>query len=174
MKNLAKSILNYYSTYNETRFRFDTRINFPWTNDDRTLDIPFFPDVAKNMLNEIQAGRRINLLIHPEEHSISLDKNAFIEELSTEAQNLFSLLPDTFAPSDQDAANALRQFNLELRKKVQAIQYNMQTQKIAELQNLHGTSYQPKTSFNPSINEQLIYDSIQREINVTTEIGLFK
>jgi len=174
VKNLAKSILNYYSTYNETRFRFDTRINFAWTNDDRTLDIPFFPDVAKNMLNEIQAGRRINLLIHPEEHSISLDKNAFIEELSTEAQNLFSLLPDTFAPSDQDAANALRQFNLELRKKVQAIQYNMQTQKIAELQNLHGTSYQPKTSFNPSINEQLIYDSIQREINVTTEIGLFK
>jgi len=71
VKNLAKSILNYYSTYNETRFRFDTRINFAWSNDDKTLDIPFFPEVAQNLLNEIKDGKRINLSIHPEEHSIS-------------------------------------------------------------------------------------------------------
>ncbi len=174
MKNLAKSILNYYSTYNETRFRFDTRINFAWSNDDKTLDIPFFPEVAQNLLNEIKDGKRINLSIHPEEHSISLDRRAFIDEVSREAKGLFSRLPETCDPANQETNNALRQFNLDLRSKVQAIQYNMQAQKIAELQNLHGTSYQPKTSFNPSINEQLIYDSIQREINVTTDIEHFK
>jgi len=49
MRAFAKSILNYFAAYTETRFRFSRKLPFEWTEDALTLDMYVFtgsPPVA--------------------------------------------------------------------------------------------------------------------------------
>ena len=39
MKNFAKSILNYFAVFNETRFRFSRKLPYEWSDDSFTLDL---------------------------------------------------------------------------------------------------------------------------------------
>jgi hypothetical protein len=39
MDKFTKSILNYFATYTETRFRFQTKISYKWTDDLLTADM---------------------------------------------------------------------------------------------------------------------------------------
>jgi uncharacterized protein len=42
MKNFAKSVLNYFAAFNETRFRFSRKLPYEWSNDSFTLDLSIF------------------------------------------------------------------------------------------------------------------------------------
>ena len=51
MKNFAKSILNYFAAFNETRFRFSSKLPYEWSNDPFTLDFSVFPAFEKQLLD---------------------------------------------------------------------------------------------------------------------------
>ena len=56
MNKLPKEILNYFATFTETRFNFRRLINYKWTNSELTLDLSFFPEFQRTLLNKIEAG----------------------------------------------------------------------------------------------------------------------
>jgi len=53
MKKFAKSILNYFATYTETRFNFRKKIDYKWTDDSLTSDLSVFPDFQKKILDAL-------------------------------------------------------------------------------------------------------------------------
>lgn len=174
MHNLTKSILNYYSTYNETRFRFDTKIAFAWTDDDLTLDIPFFPEVSDKLLSTVLSGNKINLQINPKEYSINLDKDLFIKNL---LDGFTRLLNEAQVPPTEELEayrSSLKDLNLNLRNMVKQILFKMQKDKIDELQALYQTTLKSRTSFNPNIIDQAIYDKLAIEIQHNTDFDSFK
>jgi len=174
MQNLTKSVLNYYSTYNETRFRFDTKIAFAWTDDDLTLDIPFFPDVSDKLLSSVLSGNKINLEINPKEYSINLDKDIFIKNL---LDGFTRLLNEAQVPLTEELEayrSSLKDLNRNLRDIVKQILFKMQKDKIDELQSLYHTTLKSRTSFNPNIIDQAIYDKLAIEIQHNTDFDSFK
>jgi len=174
MHNLTKSILNYYSTYNETKFRFDTKIAFAWTDDDLTLDIPFFPDVSDKLISTILTGNKINLEVNPKEYSIKLDKDLFIKSL---LDGYTKLLTEAHIPSTEELEtyrSSLYEFNRNLRDVVKKILFKMQKDKIDELQSLYQTTLKSRTSFNPNIIDQAIFDKLAIEIQHNTDFDGFK
>lgn len=61
MKHFAKSILNYFATFNETRFRFGTRqLAYQWGDQDQhsldVLDLAIFPEFQARILDSIAAN----------------------------------------------------------------------------------------------------------------------
>jgi hypothetical protein len=81
MKNFAKSILNYFAAFNETRFRFSRKLPYEWTNDTYTLDLSVFPDFQRQLLNFISRGTPIQIEIRKGEHTVELDSRTFKEIL---------------------------------------------------------------------------------------------
>ena len=53
MKKFAKSVLNYFATFNETRFRFNKKLLYEWSNDSLTLDFSVFPDFQNVLLASV-------------------------------------------------------------------------------------------------------------------------
>ena len=91
MENFAKSILNYFAAYTETRFRFDKRIDYFWTDNEFNCDLLIFPAFQRNLLEHIQKGASIDLTIHKGEHTIELDESNFKGELIKNLHNTYSL-----------------------------------------------------------------------------------
>ena len=56
MKNFAKSILNYFATFNETRFRFSKKVSYAWTGDTFTLNLSVFPQFESALLDAVSAN----------------------------------------------------------------------------------------------------------------------
>lgn len=86
MKNFAKSILNYFATYTETRFRFATkRLAYQWADDEHLvldiLDLAIFPDVQARILDCIAANKPINLSVQRGEYAIPLDGRPLVQRL---------------------------------------------------------------------------------------------
>jgi hypothetical protein len=103
MKNFAKSVLNYFATYTETRFRFATRrLAYQWADDQHhvmdVLDLAVFPDVQARILDCVAANQPINVSVQKGEYAIRLSGRqvserllAFVKEHGTVA-SLESLL----------------------------------------------------------------------------------
>lgn len=86
MRNFAKSILNYYATYTETRFRFDKRnLAYQWADGQQTntfvLDLAVFPDLQGRILDCIAANRPINISVKKGEYAILLTGKALADHL---------------------------------------------------------------------------------------------
>jgi len=81
MEQFAKSILNYFATYTETRFNFRKKIDYKWTNDSLTSDLSVFPQFQRKILSSIKEGVPFNLPISKGEYSVSLDESSFRDEL---------------------------------------------------------------------------------------------
>ncbi len=56
MRNFAKSVLNYFAAFSETRFRFSRRLPYEWSEDSFTLDLSVFPDFQRELLAAIAGG----------------------------------------------------------------------------------------------------------------------
>lgn len=86
MKNFTKSILNYFAAYTETRFRFQTKIDYKWTNDSLTCDFSAFPDFEKEILSSLKNSKSLDFVIKQKDYTVSLDaekfKSILIEKLS--------------------------------------------------------------------------------------------
>jgi len=87
MEKFTKSILNYFATYTETRFRFQTKISYKWTGDLLTAEMSVFPEFQKKVLDSIKNKGLLNISIRQGEYSISLNeddfKNVLIQKLET-------------------------------------------------------------------------------------------
>ncbi len=86
MRNFAKSVLNYFATYTETRFRFDTsNLLYRWADSTHlsmdVLDLAVFPDIQNRMLDCIAASRPVVLKIKRGEHTIRLSERPLVERL---------------------------------------------------------------------------------------------
>ena len=71
MEQFAKSILNYFATYTETRFNFRKKIDYKWTDNTFTSDLSVFPDFQKNILSTIKEGISFNLSVKRALSSVS-------------------------------------------------------------------------------------------------------
>ncbi len=99
MKNFAKSVLNYFATYTETRFRFATRrLAYQWADDQNhamdVLDLAVFPAVQARILDCVAANQPINVSVQKGEYAIRLSGRQLSEQLRgflTEHGNVASL-----------------------------------------------------------------------------------
>jgi len=86
MKNFAKSVLNYFATYTETRFRFATRhLAYQWADNQQlaldVLDLAAFPDVQGRILDCVAANQPINVSVQKGEYAISLNGRPLVQRL---------------------------------------------------------------------------------------------
>ena len=86
MQNFAKSILNYFATYTETRFRFSTKqLAFQWADsvqhDLSVLDLGVFPQVQRLISDCVAANQPIQVTIQKGEHIIRLDGQRVTRQL---------------------------------------------------------------------------------------------
>ena len=77
MKKLTKSLLNYYAAFNETRFRYTTKINYAWTDDYQTLDFSLFPEFSKQVIEKITLQQEIDFDIKNNDYALFLDQEDF-------------------------------------------------------------------------------------------------
>ena len=91
MKNFSKSILNYFATYNETRFRFNKKIPYAWTNDELTLDLSVFPELERKFLFSILEESAISVSVGKGQYQVSIDQNLFKERLLKKIEENFNL-----------------------------------------------------------------------------------
>jgi very-short-patch-repair endonuclease len=86
MKNFAKSVLNYFATYTETRFRFATRnLAYQWADDQQlamdVLDLAVFPDVQARILDCVATNQPINVSLQQGEYAIPLNGRPLVQRL---------------------------------------------------------------------------------------------
>jgi hypothetical protein len=72
VKNFAKSILNYFAAFNETRFRFSSKLPYEWSNDPLTLDFSVFPAFEKQLLDAIGQGTSFGLEVRKKEYTVTV------------------------------------------------------------------------------------------------------
>jgi very-short-patch-repair endonuclease len=192
MKNFAKSILNYFATYNETRFNFRKKIPYAWSDDEFTLDFCVFPEFQKQLLNSIQEDKALKLEVEKEQYTIQLDqdkfKNRLLENLDSDfdedylnsclekAKEQLSWKKNVVVDEAGNAKEAdenkeldkkfieegLRLFNLAFRKAVGKVLLEIQEEEEENLKKELGYEKPPLSSFNPKSIEQEIFDNLQR------------
>lgn len=195
MNTFAKSILNYFATYTETRFRFQSKSLYKWTNDQLTSDFPVFPEFQKKLLDTIKAKSLIDLTIRKGEYTVVLDLEDFKRRLQRHLKDKFNLsyldslieelrkengivstpgnTGESKALEERILHNALRKFNLNYRTVVRDVLLELQEEKKKELVHFIKDSAIPHTSFNPSLVEQSIYDAFQEQASRARDKGDF-
>jgi len=185
MNTFAKSILNYFAAYTETRFRFQSKSLYKWTNDHLTSDFPVFPTFQKQLLDTIKAKSLIDFSIRKGEYTVVLDSEDFKRRLLHQLNDKFNIgyldkcLDETCKEyaNTQSSGNTseikaleerilhgvLRKFNLNFRNIVRDVLLELQEEKKKELAHFIKDSAIPHTSFNPSLIEQSIYDSFHEQ-----------
>ncbi|MFH1823755.1 MAG: hypothetical protein ABH873_00795 [Candidatus Firestonebacteria bacterium] len=91
MEKFTKSILNYFATYTETRFRFDTKIGYKWTDDSFTAELSVFPDFQKKVLDSIKEKGVLDISVKKGEYSVSIDEDDFKKELFQRLDSHYNL-----------------------------------------------------------------------------------
>ena len=91
MEKFTKSILNYFATYTETRFRFQTKISYKWTDDLLTAEMSVFPEFQKKVLDSIKNKGLLNIAIKQGEYSVSLDEDEFKSALTQKLEINYNL-----------------------------------------------------------------------------------
>jgi hypothetical protein len=77
MESFAKSVLNYFATFNETRFLFSKKVAYSWTTDIFTFDLSVFPQFESVLLDAISANRPLSITVREGDHAVLLDGPAF-------------------------------------------------------------------------------------------------
>lgn len=181
MKNFAKSILNYFAAFNETRFRFGSKLSYEWSNDAFTLDFSVFPDFQKKLLETVVQGKSFRFDVRKGNYIVRLDSDAFkkalLSRLETElnASFLDSMIEQCRVqlreadperdPAEFEAraiAEGLREYNLTFRKKAMESLTALQDEKITTLQSEYAILHVPFSSFNPQREVQRLFDELQK------------
>jgi hypothetical protein len=83
MDNFARSILNYFATFNETRFLFSKKVAYSWTSDIFTFDLSVFPQFESALLDAISTNRPLSITVREGDHAVVLDSLAFKSEFQS-------------------------------------------------------------------------------------------
>jgi len=181
MKNFSKSILNYFAAFNETRFRFGSKLSYEWSNDLFTLDFSVFPVFQKKLLDSIVLGMPFRFEIRKGEYIVKLDSDEFkqvlLSRFETELNMAFlescveqcrAQLRDADPDKDPSEiegraiAEGLREYNLIFRKKALESLTGLQDQRIKALQSEYAIMHVPVSSFNPQREVQRLFDELQK------------
>jgi len=190
MKNFAKSILNYFAAFNETRFRFGSKLSYEWSNDSFTLDFSVFPVFQKKLLDSISLGTPFRFEIHKDEYIVSLDSGEFkkvlLARIETDLDTAFlescieqcrAQLREADPESDPSegegraVAEGLREYNLVFRKKALESLTGLQDQRIKALQSEYAVMHVPVSSFNPQREVQRLFDEMQKMVSASPPIA---
>lgn len=188
MKNFSKSILNYFAAFNETRFRFGSKLSYEWSNDSFTLDFSVFPTFQKKLIDSIVLGAPFRFDIRKGEYTVILDSEEFKKALLAhfEADLNVAFLDACIeqcrtqlkeADPDKDPAEyegraiaeGLREYNLNFRKKALESLTGLQDQKIKALQSEWAIIEVPVSSFNPQREVQRLFDDLQNMASAPSE-----
>ena len=191
MKNFSKSILNYFATYTETRFRFTTkRLAYQWADDQHqaidVLDLGVFRDVQTRILDCVAGNKPINIGVQRGEYAIRLDGRPVAERLLAYLngdggvgalelllrENGFPIedmgkvaksLLDLPADCRKAWLEACRQYNLRLRKEYSRHLLDLQQAKIDEMRtSLRLVNAFPRVSLNARQEEQKLFYCLQQ------------
>jgi very-short-patch-repair endonuclease len=195
MNTFAKSILNYFATYTETRFRFQSKSLYKWTNNQLTSDFPVFPEFQKKLLDTIKAKKQIDIAVHKSEYTVVLDCDEFKNRLLNKLNGEYDLgyliscigesrkdFDDTQPSCDAQEIKALegkilhsafRKYNLAYRSAIRDVLLELQEEKKKELVHYIKDSAIPLTSFNPNLIEQTIYESFREQASKSKDKETF-
>ncbi len=183
MSEFSKSILNYFAAFTETKFRFQSKGVYRWTNDYLTCDFPIFPEFQRQILDALRLGKTLDFTIKKGEYVINLDSSDFVCRLTSALKTKYNAdyLNEVISNELQDKVdngysieelqslenekkllyNSFRTFNMEFREEVKNTLIIMQEEKKKQLNYLIKDFSMPITSFNPKFIEQVIYDKIK-------------
>lgn len=179
MRDFAKSILNYFAAYSETRFRFNKRLPYEWADDATTLDLSVFPEFERELLAAVASGQPFSLAVPPGRYTVSLEPDAvrasldklitdelsaqFLAEQIAEVQErLIESLPEDEREGVEQRAlsEGLRRYNLAARQFVQQTLTELQNERIEELRAELRFRTVPLSTFNLQREVQRIYDDL--------------
>ena len=166
MNKFAKSILNYFAAFTETRFNFGKKIDYIWSDDAFCADLSVFPEFQKNILSVIKNGKKLSISIKKDEYNIKIDSDLFKKRLLKildEKYNinfLNDIINEIGNNNNQLIQNSFRKYNLDFRNSIREILLEIQKEKIEELKNLYKFEFLPDSTFNPNDLEQEIYDKL--------------
>lgn len=88
MKHFAKSVLNYFAAFSETRFRFSTkRLAYQWADEQQhsldVLDLAVFPEVQQQILDAVALNQPLRVTVRKNEYAIRLDSKPLVHRLIT-------------------------------------------------------------------------------------------
>jgi very-short-patch-repair endonuclease len=172
MNKFAKSILNYFAAFTETRFNFSRKIDYIWTDDSLTSDLSVFPEFQKKILSGIKSGNTLNISIKKNEYCVKINSDVFKNELLKFLNEKYSIdflnhiineIKSNNANVDNNSViiNSFRKYNLEFRNSISEALLDIQKEKIEELKSLYNFDIIPISTFNPNAVEQEIYDKLQ-------------
>jgi hypothetical protein len=180
VRNFAKSILNYFAAFSETRFRFSRKLPYEWSDDPLTLDFSVFPAFQRELLAAVAAGTPFSLRVENGKYAIALDPLAVTGELVSFVQSslhkeflaslvekakakLQEFLPDLEHQEIESRAIAegLREYNLMFRREMLSHLTTLQAKRISDLQAQFGFTTCPPSTFNPQREVQSAYDDLQ-------------
>jgi len=91
MEKFAKSILNYFATYTETRFSFQRKIDYKWTDSSLTADLSVFPKFQQEILASIKNGKSLNFIVKKGQYSVALDQDLLKASLLKRLESNYNL-----------------------------------------------------------------------------------
>jgi hypothetical protein len=177
--DFAKSILNYFATYTETRFRFNARLPYAWANDILTLDFSIYPAFEAEVLAILASQALPDVRIRKGDHSVALDpdlvRTALLEALSPflTSESLGRGISDyrkrfeEAGVKDEEEVlcqrarqEAFRACNLEMRKAYTATLTQLQANKVEELRKAYRFEHEPPSTFNAQIPANAFYEMV--------------
>ena len=91
MEKFEKSILNYFAAYTETRFNFQKKTDYKWTDDSLTVDFSVFPKFQNKILHAIKDGKQFNFEIKKGDFTVFLDENIFKKIIASKLKSNYNL-----------------------------------------------------------------------------------
>ncbi|MEI7621360.1 MAG: AAA domain-containing protein [Candidatus Moraniibacteriota bacterium] len=168
MNNLSKSILNYFATFTETRFNFKRMVNYRWTNNELTLDLPLYPEFQALLLDSIKSGKSADITIKPGQYKLSLSKediilaitNAinggldkeYLEKLLTAELEQLAATTQSENSTDVDVKKAAWDeatwsYNVAVRKELEKVVIALQEKLLTKFKEENGATSFPPSSF---------------------------
>jgi superfamily I DNA and/or RNA helicase len=91
MENFEKSILNYFAAFTETRFNFQKKTDYQWTDNTLTVDFSVFPEFQNKILTSIKDGNQLSFEIKKGEYAIALEENIFKQVITNHLETSYNL-----------------------------------------------------------------------------------
>lgn len=168
MENFTKSILNYFAAYNETRFRFATKIAQMWSNDELTLNLSVFPEFQNEIVKSITEKRTIDIKVQKLGYKLEIpyknfkkklkpliDKDQFLKIINS----VRSELKDNDIEEDEEV---YRLFNIQLRKAFGVLLIDLQEEEKNRIIAENNLEYLPLSTLNTAQMEQYLFEEITK------------
>ena len=107
MEKFEKSILNYFAAYTETRFNFQKKTDYKWTDNTLTVDFSVFPKFQNKILNAIKEGKQFSFEIKKGDYTVFLEENVFKQIIISKLKSNYNL---------EYLKNCLEQSQVDLQK----------------------------------------------------------